>query len=117
MSKAFAARSPSDYRSWWTATAIASAIELGSLRLFVFLVEGDDHGFLFLACFCALSEKRIAMLMLIFASCVCIIIWGPNLKTEGRKAVQIACGSCVDPAWILWGSGGDPGTFCVDTGF
>ena len=48
------------------------------------------------------------MLILIFASCVCIIIWGPNLKTEGRKAVQIACGSCVDPVWILRGSCGDP---------
>ena len=48
------------------------------------------------------------MLIIIFASCVCIIIWGPNLKTEGQKSVQTACGSCVDPVWILRGSCGDP---------
>ena len=65
MSKAFAARSPSDCGSWWTVMAIASAIELGSLRLFVFRGQGDDH--IFLVCVssgvCVWKNHRAAHLV------------------------------------------------------
>ena len=78
MSKAFAARSPSVYRSWWTATAIASAIELGSLRLFAVLIEGDDHSFLA----CVLFLDRVHYIVLGFAELV-----GPFRSTGRRHAM------------------------------
>ena len=118
MSKAFAARSPSDCGSWWSVMAIASAIELGSLRLFVFRGQGYDH--IFLACVssgvCVRKNDRVAHDRKEF----------PQHSTQkpltisggaGMEHVGILWGTGGEPVGILWGTGGEPGLFFGEPGF
>ena len=84
--------------------AIASAIELGSLRLFVFRGQGYDH--IFLVCVssgvCVWENDRVAH---------------EHACNSTQKVFTVLNGTGLELVGILWGTGGEPGLFFGEPGF